>query len=275
MTHKPNNMIERTLAAAATFVLAATVMSHAASEAYSRRIAVCVGINDYPSYAPLSCSVNDAVEMSQVFRSYGFDKVLLLTDEEASREDILGALKEVRTDIGENDLFVFFYAGHGWTGADANGNQMGYLLPVETRAGHEADDGVSMAELREAAEAMQNRHSFFIMDSCYSGFGISVATDSTDWTSSRSIQMLTAGGALDRAFEADGHGLFTRYILNYFHRSGGRDSGVSALKLAAYVRNRVRRETSGWQTPHFGRMGAGEIVIAMNDTTAPALAMAN
>ena len=86
--------------------------------------------------------------------------------------------------------------------------------------------------------------------------------------------MLTAGGALDRAFEADGHGLFTRYILNYFHRSGGRNSGVSALKLAAYVRNRVRRETSGWQTPHFGRMGAGEITIAMNEPVA-ALAMAN
>ena len=213
--------------------------------------------------------------MSQVFCSYGFDKVLLLTDEEARREDILAALKEVGSEIGENDLFVFFYAGHGWTGADANGRQMGYLLPVETRREHEADDGVSMQELRETAEAMSNRHSLFIMDSCYSGFGISVATDSTDWTSSRSIQMLTAGGALDRAFEADGHGLFTRYILNYFRRSGGRNSGVSALKLAAYVRTRVRRETSGWQTPHFGRMGAGEIVIAMNDSAAPALAMAN
>ncbi|MBL7077580.1 MAG: caspase family protein [Kiritimatiellae bacterium] len=275
MTLKSNNMIGRTLAATATLILAATVMSHATSEAYSRRIAVCVGINEYPSYAPLSCSVNDAVEMSQVFRSYGFDKVLLLTDEEARREDILDALKEVSGEITDNDLFVFFYAGHGWTGADAKGNQMGYLLPVETRRGHEADDGVSMQELREAAEAMSNRHSLFIMDSCYSGFGISVATDSTDWTSSRSIQMLTAGGALDRAFEADGHGLFTRYILNYFHRSGRRDGGVSALKLAAYVRNGVRRETSGWQTPHFGRMGAGEIMIAMNDSTAPALAMAN
>jgi hypothetical protein len=87
--------------------------------------------------------------------------------------------------------------------------------------------------------------------------------------------MLTAGGALDRAFEADGHGLFTRYILNYFHRSGRRDSGVSALKLAAYVRSRVRRETSGWQTPHFGRMGAGEIVIAKTDTVSTELAMAN
>ncbi len=275
MTLKYNSKIGRTLAATATFILAATVMGQAASEAYSRRIAVCVGINDYPSYAPLSCSVNDAVEMSQVFHSYGFDKVILLTDEEAGREDIMGALKEVGDEIGDNDLFVFFYAGHGWTGADSSGNQMGYLLPVETRAGHEADDGLSMQALREAVETMPNRHSFFIMDSCYSGFGISVATDSTDWTSSRSIQMLTAGGALDRAFEADGHGLFTRYILNYFHRSGGRDGGVSALKLAAYVRNRVRRETSGWQTPHFGRMGAGEIVIAMNDSTARTLAMAN
>jgi uncharacterized caspase-like protein len=275
MTLKSSNTIRRTLTAAAAFILAATVMSHATSGAYSRRIAVCIGINEYPTYAPLSCSVNDAVEMSQVFRTYGFDKVLLLTDEEARREDILDALEEVGDEIGENDLFVFFYAGHGWTGADANGNQMGYLLPVETRAGYEADDGLSMQELRESAEAMSNRHSFFIMDSCYSGFGISVATDSTDWTSSRSIQMLTAGGALDRAFEADGHGLFTRYILNYFHRSGRRDGGVSALKLAAYVRNRVSRETSGWQTPHFGRMGAGEIVIAMEDSTAPTLAMAN
>ncbi len=275
MTLKSNNMIGRTLAAAATFILAATVMSHAAGESYSRRVAICVGINAYPSYAPLSCSVNDAVEMSQVFRSYGFDEVLLLTDEEAGRDDIVEALKEVGDGIGENDLFVFFYAGHGWTGSDADGNQMGYLLPVETRHGHEADDGLSMQELREAVEGMPNRHSLFIMDSCYSGFGISVSTDSTDWTSSRSIQMLTAGGALDRAFEADGHGLFTRYILNYFHRSGRRDGGVSALKLAAYVRSRVSRETSGWQTPHFGRMGAGEIVIAMNAPAAPALAMAN
>jgi uncharacterized caspase-like protein len=269
-----NNTIKRTLAATAIFLLAATLSSHAASEAYGRRIAICVGINSYPAYAPLACSVNDAVGMSQVFKSYGFDKVLLLTDEEARRDDIVSALREVSDEIAEDDLLVFFYAGHGWTGADANGNQMGYLLPTETRKGHEADDGLSMQSLRQAAEKMVNRHSLFIMDSCYSGFGISVATDSTDWTSSRSIQMLTAGGALDRAFEADGHGLFTRYILNYFQRPGGRDSGVSALKLAAYVRNRVRRETSGWQTPHFGRMGAGEITIAMNGPVA-ALAMAN
>lgn len=275
MTHKLNNAIGRTMAAAATLLLAANLMSHATAESYSRRIAVCVGINAYPAYTSLSCSVNDAVEMSQVFRSYGFDKVLLLTDEEARRDDIMNALKEVDEDIGDDDLFVFFYAGHGWTGNDVNGNQMGYLLPAETRRGYEAEDGISMHALRQIVEAMPNRHSFFIMDSCYSGFGISVATGSTDWTSSRSIQMLTAGGALDRAFEADGHGLFTRYILDYFHRSGRRNGGVSALKLAAFVRNRVRRETSGWQTPHFGRMGKGEIVIAMNDATTPALAMAN
>ncbi|NQU38982.1 MAG: caspase family protein [Lentisphaerae bacterium] len=272
MTKKSNNTIGRALAAAAIILLTAIVTSPA--QDYSRRIAVCIGINAYPSYPTLSCSVNDAVEVSQVFKTYGFDQVILLTDEEAGREDITSTLETVGAEIGENDLLVFFYAGHGWTGSDASGNQMGYLLPVGTRKGHEADDGISMQALREAVEAMPNRHSLFIMDSCYSGFGINVATSSTDWTSSRSIQMLTAGGALDRAFEADGHGLFTRYILNYFHRSGGRDSGVSALGLASYVRNRVRKETSGWQTPHFGRMGAGEIVIAMGEPTA-ALAMAN
>lgn len=274
MTQRKNNRIGRVLATATTFLLAASLTSYATSQAYGRRIAVCIGINSYPSYPALSCSVNDAIEISQVFNNYGFDKVLLLTDEEARHEDIMGALEEVSEEIAEDDLLVFFYAGHGWTGTDANGTQMGYLVPYETRKGQEASDGLSMQTLREAVEAMPNCHSLFIMDSCYSGFGISVATRSTSWSSSRSIQMLTAGGALDRAFEADGHGLFTRYILNYFHRSGKSDSAVSALKLAAFVRNGVRKETAGWQTPHFGRMGKGEIVIAMSEPSA-ALAMAN
>ncbi len=240
-----------------------TVSAVAGAFPYQRRVAVCVGVNAYESYPNLNCAVNDAVSMARVLESFGFDEVVLLTDEEATRGAIEAAFEGVGGRMGAEDLLVVFYAGHGWTGNGAEGT-MGYVLPVETRKGHEAEDGLSMLRLREMATAMPNRHTLFLMDACYSGFGIQVKSDSIN-DATRSIQMLTAGGELDRAFEADGHGLFTRHILSYFRNSERGAGQVSALKLASFVHRKVKGETSGWQTPRFGRMGDdSDIVIAMD-----------
>lgn len=255
--------IKRTMAVAMAFCLLTTLSVQAG---YRQRIAVCVGINSYTDYPQLSCAVNDASSMADVFEAYGFDRVVLLTEAQADRETIMDELSGIAGTIGSEDLFVFFYAGHGWTGADGAADKMGYILPVESRKGLETEAGISMQTLRGVIEAMPNRHSLLLMDACYSGFGLQVAGAAGDGMASRSVQMLAAGGELDRAFESNGHGLFTRHILKYFERSGSR--GISALKLAAYVHKRVKRETSGWQTPRFGRVGEGEIMIAMVEPAA-------
>lgn len=252
--------------------------SREVNEYYGRRIAICIGINEYTALQNLNCAVNDAVEMASVFEAYGFDEVVLLTNEEATRETVLGELQRLRDGASEDDLFVFFFAGHGLTlrkGQDLTG----VLVPADCRKGYEAQDGISMAYLKQISDEMACRQSLFLVDACYSGYGLagqsSVSTrarrgkvsESTlkQMTSRPSVQILTAGGEQDRAFESDGHGLFTRSVLQCLRGESpeGRDGVVLGRELANKVRSSVREETGGWQTPQFGCDGDGDIVFTM------------
>ena len=79
------------------------------------RYAVVVGISDYPGEAnDLNFCDDDADEMAEVLNSvYGFNSVILLTDLDATRSDILSAIEDIPQDAGE---VVFFFSGHGMSG---------------------------------------------------------------------------------------------------------------------------------------------------------------
>jgi uncharacterized caspase-like protein len=241
--------------------IAVPVIAHAKD--YRRRVAVCVGINDYEGYEDLRCPVNDATAMARTLEDYGFDHVALITGEDATREGVLEELAGVKADAGRNELFVFFFAGHGWTIRNGAGGMMGYLAPSGCRPGYESRDGISMAGLKELAESMPGSDSLFLIDACYSGYALTdgVAAESIA-TGDSVYQVITAGGELDRAFEADGYGLFTRHVLNCLRNAANRGNAlVSARWLASIVKQKVASETGGWQTPQFGHAGEGDIVL--------------
>lgn len=78
--------------------------------------AVCVGINDYPgTYNDLKGCVNDANDWVSLLREYyDFgDNVTLLTDSQATRDNILSALEGLVTGAKSGDVVVFTYSGHG------------------------------------------------------------------------------------------------------------------------------------------------------------------
>ena len=83
---------------------------------YQKRYGVVVGINQYPNARKLDAAVNDAKQVAVALRTMGFDEVITLMDEQATRSAIVEVLGDV---IGEkaqeNDLVVFFFAGHGET----------------------------------------------------------------------------------------------------------------------------------------------------------------
>lgn len=227
---------------------------------YRQRVAVCVGINSYDGYTQLNCSKNDATEMASLFEEYGFDDVVLITEEQATRENILGEMERFQAGAAEDDLLVFFFAGHGTTVRDGS-RLAGYLVPSDCRPGQEKDSGISMESLAEMAQAMPNRHSLFLTDACYSGYAS--ADRGAGSADGRSVQILTAGGEMDRAFESDGHGLFTRYVLDYLKEQGvDKGRAVSVTKMAGAVRSKVADETGGWQKPNFGHMGEGDVLLA-------------
>ncbi|MET0626121.1 MAG: caspase family protein, partial [Pyrinomonadaceae bacterium] len=100
---------------AARAVRAMKVGPAAHAAAAPAKYAMLVGINKYPGN-PLNGCVNDVTKLREMLvKDFGFpaENVLLLTDEQATRANILAKLDEFTAKLGRDDLFVFAYSGHG------------------------------------------------------------------------------------------------------------------------------------------------------------------
>lgn len=77
---------------------------------------VFVGINDYPGGGDLPYCDADATRTARVFRRhFGMDRdhSVVLTNDEATIEKIEQAIRDMGSQAGPDDMFVFFYSGHG------------------------------------------------------------------------------------------------------------------------------------------------------------------
>jgi hypothetical protein len=84
-----------------------------------RRRALCIGINDYRT-SPLAGCVADAQTWAAALKQLGFEEPRLLLNEQATRDEILKALRELVTSSQAGDVLVFQYAGHGTQLPDHN-----------------------------------------------------------------------------------------------------------------------------------------------------------
>lgn len=81
------------------------------------RVALCVGVSrGYAGSCP-GADV-DARRDAYIFESIGFQRVITLIDEEATRENIIKAAVELNTGLSSNDLFCVKGSSHGgeWNG---------------------------------------------------------------------------------------------------------------------------------------------------------------
>lgn len=140
----------------------------------SRR-ALCVGINLYPmgGDAVLKGCVNDARAWAELFQSrFGFPRedVKLLLDAEASKKNMLQALRDLVTGSKSGDLIVFHNSSHGSYVADTTGDEETYdeiLCPYDIKDNHILDD-----ELRELIAGLpKGVRMTLILDNCFSGTG--------------------------------------------------------------------------------------------------------
>ncbi len=104
-------------------------------------------------------------------------------------------------------------------------------------AGHGEKDKLVLADgfiyLNELAET----NATMLLDACNIGSGLKDAGSS---------KVLAA--AKHKAFEADGHGLFTKHLI-YWMTNGGE---FSVEKLGSYLAKKIKRDTGGWQKPVLG-----------------------
>ena len=81
-----------------------------------KRHALFVGVDQYadPTIQNLRFPSEDAAELSSVFRRLlKFDRVEKLVNP-AHAPEVIDAVKDMTRGLGPGDLFLFFFAGHGF-----------------------------------------------------------------------------------------------------------------------------------------------------------------
>lgn len=259
------------------------VVKHTSSSIYEKQYAVVVGIDQYPrantKFPDLNGAVSDANLVTAAFEKMGFDHVVTLRNEQATKTKIIETLgDEIGMKATPKDLIVFFFAGHGDTRGQ-EGEQMGFILPFDYDPKKHLTSSISMSTLRDVSRQIQAKHVLYVMDSCFSG-GIlqsraSVANVPVEgaWRYAQGLLertahiVITAGGQSDFANEEGGRGLFTKVLLEGL--SGAADPGkrgfITASGLALYIQEHLPDllPPGVKQQPQYGRLlGEGDVVLA-------------
>lgn len=134
------------------------------------KVSVHIGINDYPGTgADLSGCVNDAKDWFMVARDHGFGSSLLLLDQDATKANMLEALRAAIEPAKYGDLVFITYSGHGSWIPDLDGDEPDHrdevLVPWDYQSGVLTDDELLVA----LGKRKRGVRVIFVSDSCHSG----------------------------------------------------------------------------------------------------------
>jgi hypothetical protein len=203
-------------------------------------IVVAVGVSDYGGRTSnLPNTDTDARELYNSLRGAGLlhPASQLLVNDEATTKNVANAFARAAAQAGPNDLFLFFYSGHG--------NQVDVPVSAAELDGRAEtielyDDAMTDAQLKQLFDSVHGRMSMVVLDSCFSG-GFRSLIDRPNvmglFSSEEDMTSLVA----DR-FKAGG---FLSYFLRPALQGEADDDGdgiVTAGELSTYVRRRFRRE---------------------------------
>lgn len=136
------------------------------------KVAVCVGINDYPGSAnDLKGCINDAKAWAELLENhFGFEagNITIMTNAKATKANILEAVGKMVDGAVSGDIIVFTNSSHGTYLTDTSGDEEAYdeaMCPYDCSETLILDD-----ELREMfSKVKRGVHLTVISDSCHSG----------------------------------------------------------------------------------------------------------
>ncbi len=222
-----------------------------------------IGINKYknPAYN-LNYAVKDASDFSKSLFDGGgqlFNNVYTysLKNDEANKSEMKRVFDELKQKIGPEDVFVFYYAGHGVMTVKSSEKESDFYIvthDIVNLYGNDIEDkGVSATDLLGYSKVVSAQKQLFILDACHSGGALSsfvgVRGDGREKTLAQLARntgtfFLTASQDIQYANEAGDlkHGLFTYAlleILNGDNNSSAEDGKITINEMKTYVEDRV------------------------------------
>jgi WD40 repeat protein len=239
---------------------AAEIFSEHASKSSTCHI-LAVGINQYKNQRmSLNYAKPDAESFGQLMDAKGsslFKSIQLHTlyDEQATREKILKKLDELSGQIHPEDVFIFYYAGHG----SMVDNQF-YFIPTETLRLYDAatlnKEGIEAVVLQEKFSHIKALKQLIIMDACQSGGSVELLATRgaseekaiAQLSRSAGIHVMASAGSEQFAteFAELGHGLFTYVLIRALQGEADgapKDGKVTIYELKSFIDDQVPEMT--------------------------------
>ena len=222
-----------------------------------------IGINEYSkpdynlNYAQADATAVESLLEAQSQNIFSRTQVYTLLNKEATRENIIATLENIKAEANPRDVFIFYYAGHGVVSVDTNAAF--YLAPTDIKqlygnADQLRNQGISSQELLEYSRDIAAQKQLFILDACQSEGALKTVAQRgaaeeeaiAQLARSTGTHWLTATASDQTAteFETLGHGAFTYTLIEAL--KGAADSGdgiVSVNELKAYIEARVPEVT--------------------------------
>jgi WD40 repeat protein len=182
--------------------------------------------------------------------------VQILTDQGATKDDILDGLDWIQRETTSKDVAMVFLAGHGVN--DPAG--IYYYLPVNARTERLKRTGVSFSDIRNTLASLAGKAVLFV-DTCHSGNVMGTRRGTADITAvvnelaSAENGTVVFASSTGRQYSLEdkawGNGAFTKALVEGM--SGGADyhgkGRITINMLDLYLSERVKELTGGKQTP--------------------------
>ena len=213
-----------------------------------------VGINAYTNKInPLSYALPDATAFKEEIEKDAKSilagvKTYFITDAKANRAGIINAFNEIKKDAKPQDVFVFYYAGHGYI---SPANKEFYLVSADVENGGESllKNGIPAKELQQYAVDIQAQKQLFILDACQSAgaFGAMLQHDGEQQKSlavvarSTGTHWMAASGSTETAkeFSELGHGAFTYVLLQALKGQAATNKMITVNGMKTFLQIQV------------------------------------
>ncbi len=182
--------------------------------------------------------------------------VRVLTDRQATRDDIMDGLEWIQRETTSKDIAMVFLAGHGVN--DQSG--IYYYLPVNAKTDRLKRTGVAFSDIKNTVASLAGKAVLFV-DTCHSGNVMGTRRGGTDITAVVNELASAENGAVVFASSTGkqysledkswGNGAFTKALVEGL--SGKADyhgkGKITINMLDLYLSERVKELTKGKQTP--------------------------
>jgi hypothetical protein len=250
--------------------------------------ALVIGIGRFrdPKISTLHFTAKDAEDLATVLKDprYGrFDpaNVTVLTDEQATRANILSALNKISLNAQENDLVFLYVSSHGSPPREDQGlGNVGYIVTHDAALDSIFVEGIDYQDFSNKVALVKARRKVVFLDTCFSGQAsrpgekaLFVEPSGVDprtaqlFLSGEGTYVITSSKANQRSFESDTlrNSYFTYYLMEALRKEGDPPTVKEVFdSLVHEVPMAVAREKGQPQQPQiFPARGPGDLRIGV------------